>query len=492
MSLTLLPPPKIQLFDNSGNVLNGGLVYTYEAGTTTPKATYSDAAGTTENANPVVLDSSGRATIFLSGSYKIVVKTSAGTTLYTVDDVSDVASMVEATSEWKPTGLTPTYLSATTFSVPGDQTLVFETGRRVKSTVTADTIYSTVTGASFASSITTVTVINDSGSLDSGLSKVETGLLSVASPALPVFSTVTKTDDYVMTAADVNKIFIANKGTAIAFTLKASNAVPNGTWIRFKNIGAGTLTLTGTVDGASNPTLVTNEEMLIFSDGSAWRGSKLMSFGAAGYPVDVAASESDGTATSAARSDHQHKMGILTTKGDLLVYESAPARLGVGADGSILTADAASTPGFKWSNSVIPSYVYKSADQTLAVSGWYDVTSLSFSVAANKDYEFEFLVLADVASGGTVTLGVNGPAAPTRVQFVVHGVATDPTVVGAFGNAYDDTGPVITPGATSVYLYKIHGILRNGANAGTLALRINFAGSGYVRAGSSGSLRTLN
>lgn len=38
----------------------------------------------------------------------------------------------------------------------------------------------------------------------------------------------------------------------------------------------------------------------------------------------------------------------LTTKGDLLGYSTALGRLGVGTDGHVLTADAASTFGFKW------------------------------------------------------------------------------------------------------------------------------------------------
>ena len=38
----------------------------------------------------------------------------------------------------------------------------------------------------------------------------------------------------------------------------------------------------------------------------------------------------------------------LTTKGDLLVYTTVDARLGVGADGQVLTADAAEASGMKW------------------------------------------------------------------------------------------------------------------------------------------------
>ena len=49
-----------QFFDNSGNVLTGGLLYSYLAGTTTPAVTYTSSNGITANSNPVVLDAAGR------------------------------------------------------------------------------------------------------------------------------------------------------------------------------------------------------------------------------------------------------------------------------------------------------------------------------------------------------------------------------------------------------------------------------------------------
>lgn len=62
-----------QFFDNDGEPLAGGKLYTYAAGTTTPKATYTTADGNIENDNPIILDSAGRAKIFLAGSYKFVL-----------------------------------------------------------------------------------------------------------------------------------------------------------------------------------------------------------------------------------------------------------------------------------------------------------------------------------------------------------------------------------------------------------------------------------
>lgn len=83
----VIPLPKFIAFANDGTFLSGGLLYTYEAGTTTPKTTWSDSAETTPNANPVVLDSRGEATVYGSGSYKFVLKDSSDVTIWTVDNV---------------------------------------------------------------------------------------------------------------------------------------------------------------------------------------------------------------------------------------------------------------------------------------------------------------------------------------------------------------------------------------------------------------------
>lgn len=75
--------------DGNGKPLSAGLVYTYAAGTSTLKATYADAAGTIPNANPLVLDAAGRATIFWSGAYKVVLKDKYRSLVDTIDNVRD-------------------------------------------------------------------------------------------------------------------------------------------------------------------------------------------------------------------------------------------------------------------------------------------------------------------------------------------------------------------------------------------------------------------
>ena len=93
MSVSLSPSAGAgaQFFDNNGNPLAGGLIYTYAAGTTTPIATYTSSSGGTANANPIVLDSAGRtpAQIWLTAgsSYKFVLETALGVTIKTDDNI---------------------------------------------------------------------------------------------------------------------------------------------------------------------------------------------------------------------------------------------------------------------------------------------------------------------------------------------------------------------------------------------------------------------
>lgn len=89
---TVMPIPRVQWLDNNGLPCNGCLLDTFAAGTLTPLATYSDSALATPNANPVVADASGRMVVYLSATtYKFRLRTSAGVTLWTQDNIASTA-----------------------------------------------------------------------------------------------------------------------------------------------------------------------------------------------------------------------------------------------------------------------------------------------------------------------------------------------------------------------------------------------------------------
>jgi hypothetical protein len=91
VSLSIFGGVGAQFFDNNGNPLSGGKIYSYEAGTSTPLATYTSSSGNTAHTNPIVLDAAGRVPggeIWNTQQlYKFVLKTSTEVLIATYDNV---------------------------------------------------------------------------------------------------------------------------------------------------------------------------------------------------------------------------------------------------------------------------------------------------------------------------------------------------------------------------------------------------------------------
>jgi hypothetical protein len=190
MSAYLSPIGNEQQNDANGSPLSGGLVYTYAAGTLNAIATYTDSDGLTAQANPIVLNSGGLpdSPIWLPAgqAVKMVIQDASGVTQRTVDNVVGIndPAGISSGDQWVIYTGAPTFLSATSFSVGGDQRNTFQVGRRVRTANSGGTVYSTIVSVAFAA-VTTVTVVNDSGVLDSGLSQASYGLLSATNTSLP-------------------------------------------------------------------------------------------------------------------------------------------------------------------------------------------------------------------------------------------------------------------------------------------------------------------
>ena len=90
---SIAPYGKYLGWDLSGEILAEGLLYTYEAGTSTPKVTYTDASGDFENTNPVELDGSGLADVWLGeGGYKFILKDKNDNTIWTTDNINGTST----------------------------------------------------------------------------------------------------------------------------------------------------------------------------------------------------------------------------------------------------------------------------------------------------------------------------------------------------------------------------------------------------------------
>lgn len=90
MPATGLLVPLSQFIDDDGNPAAGWLLYTYEAGTSTPTPTYQDSDLLVENENPIELDSSGSAIIYVSPTptLKLIMHNADDVLQWTQDNVS--------------------------------------------------------------------------------------------------------------------------------------------------------------------------------------------------------------------------------------------------------------------------------------------------------------------------------------------------------------------------------------------------------------------
>lgn len=206
-----------QTFDVNGDPASGYKLFTYVAGSSTKQTTYSDEAGTVQNTNPIILDTLGYPTqgpIWLSEGQqtKFVLTTQDDTDpptspVRTIDNVSGVGDNTVSVSQWVSSGVTPTYVSANSFTLIGDQTSEFHVGRRVQFTVGAGTVYGNITASVFTT-LTTIAMQMDAGMvLDAGLTVANLSILRADRLAIPsIFN-----QSFSMSGAS----FIGAKGVAV-------------------------------------------------------------------------------------------------------------------------------------------------------------------------------------------------------------------------------------------------------------------------------------
>jgi hypothetical protein len=181
-----------QYFDSNGNVLAGGKLYTYQAGSTSAQATWTDSTQVVPNANPIILDSAGRSSneVWLQGgsSYKFVLTDANGVTLGTWDHVPGINDAnFNAFSEWIAFGSAPTYVSSTSFTVSGNQTATLQVNRRLQLNLVGSTVYGTISSSTYSSGtgLTTVVFTPDSSGIDATLYGFSYGFMSAVNTSLP-------------------------------------------------------------------------------------------------------------------------------------------------------------------------------------------------------------------------------------------------------------------------------------------------------------------
>jgi hypothetical protein len=109
MSVNLSPVGNaFQFFSNDGLPLAAGKLQTFQAGSTTPLATFTDASGLIANTNPIILGTSGRppSTIWLSDGffYKFVLSDANDVVIQTYDNLYGIVDAQPPAATPIPTG----------------------------------------------------------------------------------------------------------------------------------------------------------------------------------------------------------------------------------------------------------------------------------------------------------------------------------------------------------------------------------------------------
>ena len=190
----LATPPFLQFLDANGNPLVAGKVYTYAAGTVTPKATFTDSSGSVQNSNPVILDGSGSAVIWIDGSYKFEVRDSADVLIRTVDNITSFSTLAQQTSpffqSFSGNGTQTVFTLSDDLGTDSKNLMVF-VDRGLQShiangTFATDTIWTKGAGWTIGSGVATAT-----GAISTGISQTATVTL-VAGQAYTVVYTITR------------------------------------------------------------------------------------------------------------------------------------------------------------------------------------------------------------------------------------------------------------------------------------------------------------
>jgi hypothetical protein len=275
----LSPVFNSQTVDANGDPAVGYKLFTYDAGSSTKQTTFTDEAGLVPQTNPIILNSLGFPTngpIWQTEGreikYVLALPTDADpptSPVRTIDNVSGVGDNTVSVSQWIVSGVAPTYVSATSFTLSGDQTNEFQVGRRIQASVSLGTVYGYISASAYTS-LTTVSVTLDSGALDSGLSSLSLGLLTPDNPSAPIlkdsnFRVSGSADKTKRVAFEVDGLTAGTTRTLIipdaSGTIATVETLPTTQTSRIQPIAASvssdalTLTLNPTVLDFRSPTL---------------------------------------------------------------------------------------------------------------------------------------------------------------------------------------------------------------------------------------------
>jgi len=179
-------------------------------------------------------------------------------------------------------------------------------------------------------------------------------MTSLQQTAMGGGSTTAKTASYVLVAADAGTVVQMNSASATTITVNTALFAAGDT-VQIQNVGAGVCTVTaGTATVSTSAVLALKQ----YDAGSLY-------FNSTSAALFFAADAADNTSP-------------LTTKGDLYGFSTVNARIPIGTNNQILTADSAEALGLKW------------ATPATSASGLTLIARTTFSNVASQAFDSVF------------------------------------------------------------------------------------------------------
>ena len=222
-------------------------------------------------------------------------------------------------------------------------------------------------------------------------------MTSLQQTAMGGGSPVTKTSSYVLTAADAGTVIQVNSTSATTITVN-TGLFSAGDSVQIQNIGSGTCTITaGTATVNSAGSLGVTQ----YDGGFLYFSS----------------------ASSAIWFDYTQPGTTLplTTKGDLFGYDTGNARVPIGANDTVLTADSTQTLGLKWATPVAGGITLLS---TTTLSG--ASTTISSISGAYTNLQVMIYGMTNNTNTQDLLIGFNGTT--TGNEFVTTDGTNQPTL----------------------------------------------------------------
>jgi hypothetical protein len=143
----------------------------------------------------------------------------------------------------------------------------------------------------------------------------------------------------------------------------------------------------------------------------------------------------------------------LTTKGDLYTFDTADARLGVGANGTVLTADSAETTGLKWATPAGGLTFIKS--QTIGSA----VSSVTVTDAFSTTYDnYLITIIGGASTDNSSDINIKFGATTTGYKFTGFYMATTSSTINSYatnaGTNIACGGNSTNGAASNVYVFS--------------------------------------